>query len=131
MQNVVSATLILGLGVVLTSNLHALAGKEIYEAAVRKVLKAELIQHPGAYLADVRFRRTDGSVLVRAVVRGPAPFSAQQVVKMENALPLPPGRLRSELRVRYVQTTVMSGKGPLFSPEDIAMDSTPSIRLEE
>ena len=119
-EDMVSVAMLLLLGGVLTAALHGLVAKELYERAVRNVLKADLVQYPGAYLADVRFSRTDESVIVRAVVRGPAPFSAQQVAKMESTLPHPRGHLRSELRVRYVHTTVMSGKGLLFSPEDMA-----------
>jgi uncharacterized hydrophobic protein (TIGR00271 family) len=119
-EDIVSVAVLLVLGGVLAANLHGLVAKELYETAVRKVLKADLVQYTGAYLSDVRFSHTDGSVIVRALVRGPAPFSAQQVAKMESTLPPPPGQLRSELRVRYVHTTVMTGKGPLFSPEDIA-----------
>lgn len=119
-----SAALLLALGGVLTINLHRLVGKELYETAIHKVLKADLAQYPGAYLADVRFNHTGGSVIVRALVRGPASFSAQQVAKMEDTLPPSLGQLHSELRVRYVHTTVMSRNGPLFSPEDIAPGDT-------
>ena len=118
-EDMVSVAVLLVFGVVLTAHLHGLVRKELYAAAVRTVLKADLVQYPGTYLADVRFNQTDGSVIVRALVRGPAPFSAQQVAKMEATLPPPRGKLRSELRVRYVHTTAMSGKGPLFSPEEI------------
>jgi uncharacterized hydrophobic protein (TIGR00271 family) len=119
-EDLVSVAVLLVLGGVLTTNLHGLVAKELYERAVRNALKADLVHYPGAYLADVRLSRTDGSVIVRALVRGPVPFSAQQIAEMESTLPAPRGQLRSELRVRYVHTTVMTGKGPLFSPEDIA-----------
>jgi uncharacterized hydrophobic protein (TIGR00271 family) len=117
--NIVSILSLLVLGGFLTAELHEFVANNLYENALRKVLKADLAQYPGAYLADVRVSRADKSFIVRALVRGPAPFSAQQVAKMESTLPPSPGQLRSELRVRYVQTTVMSGKGPLFSPEEI------------
>jgi hypothetical protein len=58
-------------------------------------------------------------MIVQALVRGPEPFTAEQVAKMESTLPAPPGLPRSELRLRYVHTTVMSAKGPLFSAEDV------------
>jgi hypothetical protein len=62
---------------------------------------------------------------VRALVRGPTTFSAQQVAKMESELPPAPGQTRSELRVRYVHTTLMSKEGPLFSLDDMAPDYDP------
>lgn len=119
-EDIVSVVALLMLAGLLTANLHRLVATKLYESSVRNVLKADLVQYPGAYLADVRLSRTDKSIIVRALVRGPAPFPAQEVAKMESTLPPPPGQLRLELRVRYVHTTVMSGKGPLFSPEDIA-----------
>ena len=73
-EDLVSVVLLLVLGAVLTANFHALVSKEIYETAIRKALKSAVVQHPGAYLADVRFSRTDGSVIVQALVRGPAPL---------------------------------------------------------
>jgi uncharacterized hydrophobic protein (TIGR00271 family) len=117
-EGIVSAAALLVLGGVLTATLHGLVAKELYERAVRKVLKADLVRYPGAYLADVRFSRTDESIVVQALVRGPESLSARQVAEMEATLPPAPGQRRLELRVRYVHTTVMSGKGLLFSPED-------------
>jgi hypothetical protein len=55
-------------------------------------------------------------MIVRALVRAPAPFSAEQVGKM----PPVPGRAPVELRVRHVPTTVMSANGSLFSVNDTA-----------
>lgn len=119
-DDIVSVTALLVLGGVLTAHLHGLVTKELYNNAVRNVLKANLARYPGAYLADVRFSHSDKSNIVLALVRGPAPISAPQVAKMESILPPPPGQGHTELRVRYVYTTVMSGKGPLYSIEDIA-----------
>ena len=48
------------------------------------------------------------------MLRGPTPFSAPQVAKMESGLPPPSGQVRLELRVRYVHIAVMSGEGQLF-----------------
>jgi hypothetical protein len=44
---------------------------------------------------------------------------------MKSELPPAPGQTRSELRVRYVHTTLMSKEGPLFSLDDIAPDYDP------
>jgi hypothetical protein len=100
---------------VLTINLHSRVAKQLYESKVRSRLKSELLKYPGAYLADVRFSRAVDGTIVRAIVRGPEPFSAQQVAKMESSLPIPLEHLHSALLVRYVYTTVMSAKGPVYS----------------
>ena len=116
-----SIGVLLILGAVLTINLHSTVAKQLYENKVRSTLKAELLKYPGAYLADVRFSRAVDGTIVRAIVRGPEPFSAQQVAKMESSLPMPLGHggaLHSALLVRYVHTTVMSAKGPVYSAEE-------------
>jgi len=119
-EDAVSFLVLLILAGVLTANLHGLVAKEVYEGAVRNTLNTELLQHQGAYLADVRFNRSGQGTIVRALVRGPEPFTAQQVATMESVLPSPPWGGHLELRVRFVHTTVMSAKGPLFSPEEIS-----------
>ena len=119
-EEIVSVAVLLALAGILTVNLHRMVATELFKSSVRNTLKADLIQYPGAYLADVRLSRTNNGIVARALVRGPVPFTSQQVAKMESTLPSQPGQLPLELRVRYVQTTVMTGKGPLFSPEDVA-----------
>lgn len=64
----VSVAVLLAFSVVLTANLHRLIAAKIYHSAVRKVLKAQLVRCPGAYLADVRFSRTDTTTIVSALV---------------------------------------------------------------
>ncbi len=120
LKDAVSVAVLILLTVLLTLNLHKLVSTEQYQSAVRAALKADLAQYPGAYLAEVRYSNTDQHMIVRALVRAPAPFSAEQVGKMQSHLPPMPGRVPVELRVRYVPTTVMSAKGPLFSANDTA-----------
>ena len=67
----VSVAALVVLGLVMTANLHAMVDQVVYQNAVRRTLRADLSRHPEAYLADVRFRRTQGRTLVHAVVRGP------------------------------------------------------------
>jgi uncharacterized hydrophobic protein (TIGR00271 family) len=120
LKNAVSAAVLMLLAVLLTLNLHKLVRTKLYQSAVRAALTADLTQYPGAYLAEVRYSDTKQQMIVRALVRAPAPFSAEQVGKMQSHLPPAPGRTPVELRVRYVPTTVMSAKGPLFSATDTA-----------
>jgi uncharacterized membrane protein len=122
LQNTVSMSALLLLGGVSLANFHGVVTTELYKNAVRKVLQADLLEYPGAYLADVRLTPRGASTLVRALVRAPTPFSAGQVAAMERTLPQPPRQRRSELWIRYVQTAVMSGKGPVNAAEDTARE---------
>lgn len=123
LEDSVSIGLLLILGVFLTISLHRTVAKQLYESAVRGTLKSELLKYPGAYLTDVRFSRNGDGNIIRAIVRGPEPFSAQQVAQMQSTLPTRPGHMPTTLLVRYVHTTVMSAKGPRYSPEDIGEDN--------
>jgi uncharacterized hydrophobic protein (TIGR00271 family) len=116
----VSITALLVLGAVLTANLHAMVSKLLYESAVRRTLRTDLTRYPGAFLADVRTIPDGNSTLVKALIRGPEPLSAEQVAEMERKLPPPPGQHPSKLWVRYVHTTVMSAQGPVYSSEGMA-----------
>jgi uncharacterized membrane protein len=116
----VSIGLLLILGLLLTINLHGTVARQLYESAVRSTLKRELLTYPGAYLAELRFSPAADRTIVRATVRGPEAFSAEQVANMESSLPAPPGHKGSALVIRYVHTTVMSAKGPLYSAEETA-----------
>jgi uncharacterized hydrophobic protein (TIGR00271 family) len=122
-QNGLSIFVLLILAVLLTVNLHSAVAKQLYESATRSTLKTALLKYPGAYLADLRFIRVGDQTTVRATVRGPEPFSAQQVTNMESTLPIPPGHTRLVLLLRYVHTTVMSATGPLYSVQDAGADS--------
>jgi uncharacterized hydrophobic protein (TIGR00271 family) len=124
LQNGLSLGTLVILGIFLTINLHNLVAKQLYENKVRSTLKHGLLKFRGAYLADVRFSPAVDGILVSATVRGPDPFSSQQVATMESSLPTPPKRVRSVLLVRYVHTTVMSATGQLYSPEDNEADKT-------
>jgi uncharacterized hydrophobic protein (TIGR00271 family) len=118
----ISIGLLSVLGVLLTINLHSDVAKQLYETAVRSTLKRDLLNYPGAYLADLRFTRVPQGTTVRATVRGPDPITATQVANMESSLPVPPGHKQSILLVRYVHTTVMSATGPRYSAKDIEGD---------
>jgi uncharacterized membrane protein len=126
----VSGTVLLLLTCMLTAALHRLVAAEIYKSAARQVLKSDLRHYPGAYLANVRFSRAGDRMLVRALVRGPKAFSAQEVGKLQSDLPVLRAPLHSELRVRFVPTTIMTVNGPLFSLEDTAAEESVDRNLE-
>lgn len=116
--DIVSMSILLIVGVLLTINFRSAIAKQLYESAVRSTLKDEMLTYPGAYLADLRFSPAADLNVIRATVRGPQEFSAEQVAIMESRLPTSPGHKAAALLIRYVHTTVMSAKGPLYSTED-------------
>jgi uncharacterized hydrophobic protein (TIGR00271 family) len=117
LRNLVSIILLAILGVVLGVSTHRTVSKILFEANVHKTLQGFLKEYPGAYLSEVRFNKADGKTIVRAVIRSPGTFSAQDVVAMKRHLPVDPNGSEIALRVRRVAVEVMSEKGPMFETE--------------
>jgi hypothetical protein len=85
---------------------------QLYEASTRFTLQKEIKSSLGSHLVEVRFDKTvPGKNIVRAVVRGPHPPSAAQVLALEAKLPIPPERKIVELRIRFVQTAIINRDG--------------------
>lgn len=112
--NVVSITILLILAFMLTINLHRVVARQLYESTTRFTLKQEVAASKGCYLVEVRFETAPGTTIVRAVVRGPEAPSAVQVAAMEGRLPSPPDSTTVELRVRFVETTIINREGTLY-----------------
>jgi uncharacterized hydrophobic protein (TIGR00271 family) len=115
-RNSLSLALLAVLAAVLSTSLQQLVAQELYESTTRFTLEREINASTAAYLAEVRYDASvAGKLIVRAVVRGPNPPQAEQVKAMEALLPLPPDRRRAvELRIRFIQTLIISRDGPLF-----------------
>jgi uncharacterized hydrophobic protein (TIGR00271 family) len=116
-RNLVSAGLLFVLVVVLGSQLREVIAKHTYQASVRRILETASKTHQGAYLTDVRFQRASGLTVVVAVYRTPSPFTPEEVRSLEPRLPMPPGTIKLELKVRSVPVTVASKQGYLDSTE--------------
>ncbi len=129
-ERTMSVFALLILAAVMTANLNTLVAKMSYENRVHQTLQTELARYPGAYLADVRYSRGVETTIVRALVRGPAPFSAEEVAQIERNLPNPPKQLHSELWIRFVHTTVTSSRGPVYQSQDIANEPSTQFRVE-
>lgn len=105
------ALLAAGLGV----SLHRMIARSLYEAALRTSLSRLVDGSQGCHLAELRVEpAADGTNYVRAVVRGPAPPSPGQVAVMEDALPASPDGKPIELRIRFVNVTVLNRHGELY-----------------
>jgi uncharacterized hydrophobic protein (TIGR00271 family) len=116
-RSLVSVIILVALGAMLTANLRQLVRNEIFEASVRSALQAEVGLHQGAYLADVRFRREIGRIIVTAVYRTPVPFVPEQVALIERTLSQVAADTNLELRIRSVPITVASRRGYLYSDD--------------
>jgi uncharacterized hydrophobic protein (TIGR00271 family) len=114
-----SVTVLCVLAVLLSLNLQRMISSEVYEASVRKILRAEAAAHKGAYLAEVRFQQIGRRNLVVAVYRTPEPFTPEEIGVIEPKLPLRPGDQSLELRIRSIPVTVASKGGYLYSSEDL------------
>lgn len=118
LRNTVSILVLIVLGFVLTVNLGQDVSKLVFESNTRRALDRALTTYPGSYLDEVRFSRESRETIIRAVVRGPARFTAQQVARIEDQVPNAPNGSRPELRVRYIETTVITRTGLLYGPDD-------------
>jgi uncharacterized hydrophobic protein (TIGR00271 family) len=114
-RNAVSLVILIVLAIILTLNFQHVVSKTLFEATVRGTLRQEIQAFDGNYLAEVRFETTSDTTIVRAVARGPGAPSADQVAAMEAGLPSPPGGTRLELRVRFIETTIITRNGILYN----------------
>jgi len=114
--NIISIVILLALAAVFTTSLKRIVAKQLYEASARFTLQEAIKDSLGSHLVDVQFDETDtGKNIIRAVIRGPNLPSAAQVAVLEDKLPIPPHRTIVELRIRFVQATIINRNGPLYN----------------
>jgi uncharacterized hydrophobic protein (TIGR00271 family) len=112
-RNTISIVILLILAVILAFNLRNTISKQLFETSVRGVLKREVSASPLNYLEEVRFEKMSDTTIVRAVVRGPSQPSIDEVRAMEEKLPHPPDGTMIELRIRFVNATIINRDGVL------------------
>lgn len=113
-----SIVAVLVLAGVFAVNLRTVVRRELFETAARGVIREGVAAWPGAHLVEVRFdASTPGLSIVRAVTRAPSVPSASDVAALEAKLPRSRDDRQVELRVRSVNTTVVTSYGVLFAPE--------------
>jgi uncharacterized hydrophobic protein (TIGR00271 family) len=120
-RNLVSVAILAALAFLLATNLQQVIAKQLFEIRVRGTLRQAVNASAGSYLADVRFATTKTTTIVRAVVRGPNPPSADQVAALEARLPPPPDHTRIALRIRFVDTTIITRDGSLYDDVEFGM----------
>lgn len=114
-QNLLSIVILMALGVSLTITFRQIIAKRLYETKIQLVLQSMIDASAGSHLVGVRFERVPEKTIVRAVMRGPNPPSAGQVATMEKQLPSPPDGTTVELRIRYIQLTIIGRDGPMYT----------------
>ncbi len=118
-RNIVSITILLVLASVLSISLQRVIARQLYESTTQFTLQHEINASAGDYLVEVRFEKVQGTTIVRAVMRGPAPPSAALIASMETKLPSPPDGTIVELRIRFVQTIIINRDGQIFTDAGI------------
>jgi uncharacterized hydrophobic protein (TIGR00271 family) len=122
-RNAASIVALAVLAVVLSGSLHRTIQRQVYESATTLMLQQLAGRTDNDRLVETRFQRTEGSTIVRAVVRGTGMPTADQIAAIEAKLPRPPDGSDVELRVRFVETVTMNRDGIMVSDqEDMAPD---------
>ena len=106
---VVVAVLAASLGL----RLHDTIRTSLFESGTRAVLRQHFNDSSGFHLVDVRISSEANATVVRAVVRGPKVPSAETVAAAQANLPPPPDGSALKLRVRFVETVIVTPQGPL------------------
>jgi uncharacterized hydrophobic protein (TIGR00271 family) len=117
-RNLVSILAVLVLGVVFYVNLRHVVIEEMYKVKTHAILLTEVRKVEGNYLADVRYKKTPDALIVRAVVRGPHELTPEQVAAIEAKMLAAPDGLVTDFRVRFVQATVITSHGLLYSDSE-------------
>jgi len=115
--NGVTILLLILLFVTLGANTKLLVDNIIFETKVRNVLTREMQSYPGAYVSETRIALENGKTIVRAVVRSPKIFFAEDVAKIESKLPDSPNHIPIELRLRHITVEVVTKNGLIFDAE--------------
>jgi uncharacterized hydrophobic protein (TIGR00271 family) len=122
-RNAVSLLVLVALGAELTVNFAHSVGEQRFESDVRTRFAQALREYPGAYIADLRFRRERHAVIVTAVLRTPYSFTPERVAALESDLRAPPGN-SLELHVRSVITKETTRSGYVNEPEETPVNTT-------
>ena len=84
----------------------------LFESEIRAVLRQRFNDTSGFHLVDARIASEPNATVVRAVIRGPKAPSAETVAAAQANLPPPPDGSPLRLRVRFVETLIVTPQGP-------------------
>ncbi len=116
-RNILSLAFIGLLALILGIQFHSVVAKSLFESQVRAALRHRFDDDSRFHLVSVRFAKSADATIVRAVVRGPKPLSAEEIAVAQQELPTPPNSTALDLRVRFVEVTIMTPHGPVLVNE--------------
>lgn len=99
------------LAIVFGIQLHDAINTSLFESGVRAVLRQRFNDASGFHVVDIRLARQTGATVVRAVIRGPQAPSPESVAAAQAGLPAPPDGSTLRLRVRFVETVIVTSQG--------------------
>ena len=99
------------LAIVLGIQLHNAIKTSLFESGVRAALRQCFDNSSGFHLVDVRLARQGASTVVTAIIRGLRAPPANKVASAQAALPLSPDGSSLSLRVRFVETVIVTPQG--------------------
>ncbi len=109
-----SLLIVVVLGAVLGFQLNTAIARSLFESKVHAVLREHFDDMSGSYLIDVRFSNEAGASITSAVVRGTKMPSPEDVANAQAELPAAPNGTKLQLRVRFVEATIVTPHGRLF-----------------
>lgn len=115
--NLVSLVLLGLMTITLATNLQQTFTQQSYRNKVRQILTQDINAISHNHVAEIRFETVLNKSIVRAVVRGPSTPSAKQVAAIEARFPVLSSKIENELRIRFVQTTIIDRKGLITDPK--------------
>jgi uncharacterized hydrophobic protein (TIGR00271 family) len=110
-RDLLSVTFVCVMALVLAVQLRSVINVSLFEGGVRAILHQRFGDPSGFHLVEVRFAKEAGMTVVRAVIRGPQAPSSEEVAAAQASLPSPPDGSALRLRVRFVETTIVTPQG--------------------
>ncbi|OPY18004.1 MAG: hypothetical protein A4E24_02032 [Methanomethylovorans sp. PtaU1.Bin093] len=123
-RNIITICVLILLGLILSANLQKAVKSELFEESTKSTLDKEISFLSGSYLIDTSFEKRSNITIVRAVIGGLIPPSAEQVGIIEDSLPAPPDGNRIELRIRFVQMDTINRNGLVYADTNFTIPKT-------
>lgn len=114
-RNAATICMLILLGIILSANLQKAVKEELFEDSTKAIMENEMSSFSGTYLIETTFEEKSDVTIVRAVIGGLNPPSAEQVGIIEDSLPTPADGNRIELRIRFIQMQTIGRNGLVYS----------------
>jgi len=120
-----SIAVLVGLGLLLAANLRTTLADRLYEGRVRYSLSQAMAALEGNQLYSMQMFVEDNRQVIRAELHGPVQPTVEQVVTMRDLIPPPPEGRSVDLRVRHVETRIITPDGYSLDPVDPPLSGPP------